>query len=452
MSTMTLKKAAIINMIGKYSNVLIQLIINAILARLLSPEDFGVVALITVFTNFFLVLSDMGISTGIIQRKDLTNMDNNSIFSFTVILGIILAVLFAILGFFISNFYNNDIMITLCILLTVSVFFNTINMVPNAILLKNMDFVSIAIRTLLVNIIVGIITIILAIIGFKYYSLIINSILVSILTFILTIRKAPVKFCKIDKSSLKKISSISSFQFYFSFVNYFSRNLDNLTIGKFLGSSPLAYYDKAYKLMMYPNTMLTGVISTALHPILSNYVEQPKIIYKKYLDVLKFTLLLGVPIATICFFSADEIISIVYGNRWLQASNILKILSFSLLVQLCLSSTGAIFQSLGKTKDMFYIGLTNTFILCSFILVFLILKKSLLFVALGVMIGYNLNFFITYLILFIILFFLKDINIDNVFLSLIIKSLFICIAYLFILLLFKEKIIVDILKRIKIRR
>ena len=393
---MNLRKATLINFVGKYSNVIIQLIINSILARLLSPEDFGIVAILTVFTNFFTVLSDMGISTGIIQRKDLNDEDNNTIFSFTVYLGIILSIIFCCLSVPISILYENRKLLFLCIFLSPSILFNTLNMVPNAILLKKQLFAAIAIRTIFINIIVGIITVILAFVGLKYYALIINSILISFFTFIFTFIKTQLKFkIRFSKSALYKIKDLSSYQFAFSFVNYFSRNLDNMLTGKFFGETVLGYYDKAYKLMTYPNTMLTGVISSALHPILSEYQSFPNLIYQKYVQILNGILSVGTPISVICFVCAKEIIVILYGSQWSDSIIILQLLSLSVLVQLCMSTSGAIFQSLGNTKLLFKTGLLNSLVLVRCMGISLIFK-NVVYLGLFVSIGYNLTFFFTY--------------------------------------------------------
>lgn len=108
-----------------------------------------------------------------------------------------------------------------------------------------------------------------------------DSILKSLFIFILCFRICKLKINKgYSYSSIKKIQNYSSFQFLFNFINYFTRNLDNILIGKFLGASTLGYYDKSYKLMLYPVQNLTNVITPVLHPVLSEYQNQKDIIMK----------------------------------------------------------------------------------------------------------------------------------------------------------------------------
>lgn len=92
MDNISIKKAIMINFVSKYSNVFIQLIINSILARLLTPDDYGIVAVITVFINFFTIIADMGIGPAIIQYKDLGEKQISDIFVFTFFVSVLISI------------------------------------------------------------------------------------------------------------------------------------------------------------------------------------------------------------------------------------------------------------------------------------------------------------------------------------------------------------------------
>ena len=145
--------------VQKYSGLIVQIIVTAILARLLTPEDFGVVAIATVLIAFFTLFTDMGIGSAIIQKQDLTQEDLNSIFSFTIWGGILLAVLFFWAAYLIGAFYKEDSLVLICQLLSVNLLFAAWNIVPNALLNKNKRFKFIAERTLSLQVICGIISV-----------------------------------------------------------------------------------------------------------------------------------------------------------------------------------------------------------------------------------------------------------------------------------------------------
>ena len=122
--------------IAKYSGIIISLVVAGILARLLSPDDFGIVAIATVIISFFAIFTDMGLSPAIIQNKALTQDDLTNIYSFTFWTGIAVALLFFIASWPISAYYDSPILRTLCQLLSINLFFASVNIVPGACFTK----------------------------------------------------------------------------------------------------------------------------------------------------------------------------------------------------------------------------------------------------------------------------------------------------------------------------
>lgn len=347
--------------IQKYSGLIVQIIVTAILARLLSPEDFGVVAVATVLIAFFTLFTDMGIGPAIIQKQDLTQDDLNSIFSFTVWGGIVLAALFFVVAYPIGHFYKEESLVLICQLLSINLLFAAWNIVPNALINKNKRFKFIAKRTLSLQVISGIISVFAAYQGLGLYALLISPIFTAIGVFILNYRQYPLAFrYRVHTEALKKIFSYSSFQFLFNFINYFSRNLDKLIIGRYFSMHELGYYEKSYRLMMLPLQYVTNVITPVMHPILTTLQNDYVNLTEKYNKIIKLIATISFPMGIFLYFAADDIIYIVYGDRWEKAIPVFQILSLSLPLQMILSTTGAIYQAAGKTNWLFYGGLSNT--------------------------------------------------------------------------------------------
>lgn len=399
MSNISIKKASVIFALSKYSNLVINLIITIVLARLLSPYDFGIIALLEVFAYLFILMSEIGISSGIIQNKELTDQDNNSLFSLTIYFGLILMVLFAFSGIPVSIIYGTPIYKYLVPLISISVFFNAINIVPNATLLKQFDFKSIAKRNIIVNVVAGLIAVFLAFFGFRYYALIAFNIINAILLFVWNYSKKRFKFLyRVSFQSLKKILNYSIYQFLFSIVNYFSRNTDKILIGKYFNSEVLGYYDKSYKTLLYPVGYLTNVITPVLHPILSNNQNDHDIILEKYLKVVKFLSIIGVFATGGAFIASAEIILILFGEKWISVVPIFHILSLSIWFQMISSSSGAIFQSAGNTRKLFFTSIF-TFATTICLVIAGILTNNISSLAYFVLISYILNFITTFIML-----------------------------------------------------
>lgn len=346
--------------VGKYSNVIVQFIVNMILARLLTPEDYGVVAIVQIFLAFFTMLSDMGIGPAIIQNKELSKDDISVIFKFSIYLAVLFAIIFVFMGYPVNLFYSDDVYIPIFIILGFSVFFHAVFVVPRALLLKDKDFKKVNGVDVLSSVIKGIVSIILAFLGFKYYALIIGGIVQAMMMFIFYY--LPTKISprtKLRKDPLLKIWSFSRNQFGFNFINYFSRNLDSILIGRYLSPGQLGYYNKAYQLSLYPNQILAGVITPVIQPILSDFENELDVIREVYLKITKILANIGVPLSIFFFFAADNIIFILFGDQWGASVMSFKILSVSVWIQMIASSTGAIYQSTNRTDLLLVSGIQS---------------------------------------------------------------------------------------------
>lgn len=464
MKVNSVKRAAIINMSSKYIVIVIQLIYTAVLSRLLTPEDYGIVAIINVFVNFFNILADMGIGSAIIQWQDLDKEEINSIFTFSCLISILLALFFYALSCPIAMFYDDSVYLKLGPLLSFSVLFNTLNTVPNALLMKEKKFMRVAIRQVVVAVVCSIFAIITAVMGWRYYSLILYSVLYAIIAFAWNFKDSGLSLVKhINMNSIKKIKSYSTYLFGFNIVNYFSRNLDNMLIGRSMGKTAVGSYNKAYQLMLYPTNNLARVITPVLHPFLAKRQTETEYLYTSFIKTVKIFSLISVFIQMICFFGSNELVNILYGNQWEETRICFKILSLSVWSQMICSASGAYFQALNATDIQMRRGITDTLIMI--IGIFTGIRfKSIMVISMCVMISYNLNFFTmlyylirktfkkditSFLILLLpdfvieiglaICFYLISLfSIDNYFLSLIVKLIIAGITFVFLLLVTKQ--------------
>lgn len=385
--------------LSKYVSILTNLIINSVLARILTPEEFGVVAIISVFTAFFNIIADIGIGSAVVQNRELESHDINMLFTITLYFAIVLTALFAVISFPIAKFYENRAYITIGAVLSLSLFFNTLNTIPNAVLMREEKFFSIAVRTIVCNLISGVSAVCFALKGAGYYALVIQSVSNSAMIFGWNYCNSRLKLTrKIELSCIKKVKDFSVYWFGFNLLNYFARNLDNLMMGKILGERALGYYDKAYKLMLYPVQNLTYILNSVLHPILSKYQDNLEEIYLKYVKILKVLSLVGLFISVFCLFNGREIILVVFGQQWEMAVPAFKILSISMWFQITNSSSGAIYASINKTKLLLKSGIIYIPIQ---IILFIIAsrKREIEIIAVAASVGLILKFFIDYIIL-----------------------------------------------------
>lgn len=392
---MGIARATLINGGAKYINVFFMIIANAILSRLLSPDDYGKVAIITVFVTFFMTFSDIGLGAGVVQNKELIDEDVTNIFSFSFYLSAIVATAFVFVAYPIAWFYHDYEYVKIGRLLAISLFFNAFSMIPNACMMKEKRFLITGVRTIFAYVISYSIAILLAYNGAKYYSLVWQAIIYAVITFFwnIAITRLHFKF-RFKYSSVSKILSYSSYNFGFDFLEYFVRNMDSFLTGKFMGSAMLGYYNKAYSLMLYPVVYLTNVIATVLHPILSDYQNDKEFIWRKFISVFKVLSLLGAFISVFCFFSAKEIVYILYGEKWNLSIPCVQMLSISVWFQMTSTSYDGIYRSLGKTRLLFDTAIIFVPVQLACIIVGC-LSRNLIILSGAVTLAYVLKFLIT---------------------------------------------------------
>lgn len=384
--------------IAQYSNVFINLFIGAVLARLLTPEEFGTVAMVTVFVTFFSLFSDMGISVGIVQFRNLTSDNLSSIFNLSLIIGATLGIGFWFSAHLIAGFYNSDKFIKIVQALSIVLLFHAAAMPALGILRRDQKFKQIGLSTVSISLITGIVGIILAYIGFSYWALIIRSILSAVFLFVIQSILAKIRIKAVwDFKGLFAMLKYSLYNFLFQFVNFFSRNLDNILIGKYLGPEQLGFYEKSYRVMKMPLDNFTTIIAAVTHPVLSNHGNDTLI--KTHLKLIKMLALIGIPISVLLFHFRSEIIIVLFGNQWGPSAEPFKWLALSVWIQMILSSTGGIFQASGKTNYYFLAGILSAIIMVIAI-VLGIISDSIEKVGFFLLFAFVINFFQGFYILY----------------------------------------------------
>lgn len=394
--------------LSKYIGIAINLLITAILARLLTPTDFGIVAIAMIFIVFFEMLSDMGIGPAIIQKQDLNENDLRSIYTLTLYIGLILTVLFLLISGFVADCYSYPLLDRIMKLISISILFHCLDIVPQNLFRKNKKFRYLAFRSLIIHTLCGIISVISAYNGLGIYALLINPVVSPVIIYIIDIYKIRLKFTfLINKNSLNKILSYSIYLYLQSFINYFSRNLDKLIVGKTFSISELAYYEKSYRIMMIPVANLSHVVSPAIQPIFSQFQNDKDLQFNRALKIIYFLSIIAFPLSFFCYFSSEEIILIFLGKQWVGAVSAFKILSLSIGFQILYSPQAAFFQSANATKTMLYCSILTAFLNVLSIVLGCFIFNSMTILCWSIVFTYLFSMFITYYVMIKYIFYNK---------------------------------------------
>ncbi|WP_167604638.1 MOP flippase family protein [Maribellus sediminis] len=324
-------------------------VFSIILARLLSPDDFGMFAMITVFSNFGLLFNDFGFGHALIYKKETTKQDFDTVFILNVWLGVLLSIVFYFLAPLISDFYGEPRLENLTKAFSVVFVLQSVGLVNMVELKKKIDFKRVAIIENISLLLSSICAIILAFLNFGVWSLIarnlMNMILRTILVFFVSSYRPGFSFTLTVVKKLWKYSASVSVN---GFLTYWMRNLDNLMIGKMIGQQSLGVYNMAYQIMLFPIRNISNVIKDVLFPSFSSINNDINRIREVYLKVIQTIALVAFPLLAGVSVLSDLFVYLVLGEKWESMIPVLSLLSLVAIPQSVFTVNGTIYLNTGR--------------------------------------------------------------------------------------------------------
>ncbi len=344
--------------------------ISVILARLLSPRDFGLLGMILVFTGFVSSLSDMGLGPSLVQQRTVSERHLNSVFWANVAAGAFLTILFVLAAPLIARFYKEPLLRLLTSIVALNLILGSLNVVQNALLERSLNFRAkfwIGSVSLSVS---GTVAIGLALIGAGVWSLVGQSLTLTAIQVVIMWRlfswRPRLSF---DLAAFRQLIRFGSNLMGVTIVYYWARDFDKLAIGRLLGSSALGIYSLADKLMRLPFENVTGTTTAVMFPALSAMQDEIESVKRTYLRATRMIALLTFPMMIGLCILAEPAILVVYGNKWREAIGVTQVLCLSGLVQSIYPTAGWIFLSRGRADMMFRWGIYTALVRVAGVLV-----------------------------------------------------------------------------------
>lgn len=328
-----LKNKTIESLFWSFADNLLQQIVNfivgIILARLLSPEDFGLIGIISVFIAMSNIFVNSGLSDALINKNETTDIDYNTVFWTNIFLGIITYFSLFFIAPYVAFFFKNDELILLIRITALSVLIVSFSSIQRAILTRFLNFKIITVISMISVFVSGSIAIYMAFNGFGVLSLVIRMVLGQAMTFLLfwIINKWRPKFI-FDLSSLKSLYSFGSNLFLSRFINTLYNNIYYFIIGKLFSPSALGYYTRAETFNNLASSNISNTIQRVSFAVLSSKRSKEDQ-FNTFNLFFNMTILITFSLMAILFVSANEIILILLGEKWIQSIIYLKLLIFS---------------------------------------------------------------------------------------------------------------------------
>lgn len=301
-------------------------IVSIVLARILSPKDYGTIALVMVFTTILQVFVDSGLGTALIQKKDADDLDFSSVFYFNFGVCIILYVGMFFLSPLIANFYDDELLIPIIRVISLTIIFSGIKGIQQAYVSRHMMFKRFFFSTLGGTIFSAFLGIVLAYSGFGVWALVaqqISNTAIDTLILWLTVKWRPQKIF-----SLKRLINLLSFGWKLlvsSLLDTCYNNLRNLIIGKLYSSSDLAFYNQGDK---FPKVIVTNIntsIDSVLLPTISSAQDDRERVKNMTRRAIKTSTYVMAPLMMGMAFCAEPIVHLVLTDKWLPCVPYLRI-------------------------------------------------------------------------------------------------------------------------------
>ena len=329
----------------------------AVLARLLTPEDYGLIGMATVITGFVEYFKDLGLSAATIQRPQINHQQVSTLFWINFGVGCLMAISVALLAPAIAHFYREPRLQTVTFGLAANFIFSGLTVQHQALLRRQMQFTNLA-KIEILAMAMGVCTAIAA----AYYGLNYWALVLMLMATAITNAIGVWLACDWRPGLPKRDSQVGSMLAYggnltgFGIVNYFSRNLDNVLIGRRWGSQQLGLYAQAYKLLLLPIQQINNPITSVALPTLSSLQTDPIRYSRYYYKAILLITTLGMPIVAFMFAAADKVILLMLGQKWLGAVPLFRLLMPAAFVGTFNVAGGWVYQSLGRTDRQFRIG------------------------------------------------------------------------------------------------
>ncbi|MGA2099247.1 MAG: lipopolysaccharide biosynthesis protein, partial [Candidatus Acidiferrum sp.] len=340
---------------GRYA---VSMASTAVLARLVSPGDYGLLAMVATITVLAQAISDFGLSWATVQREQLDRNQIDSLFFMNCAFGLFLTIICFLTAPYVAKFYHHAELTKIVIACSGVLLLSAVAVQPTALLRRQMKLKELSACALWSLTISAVISMFLAWLGFGYWALVAQLVLQQVIATVLSFPmsryypRLPLNFLNIGT-----LLTFGGYSAAYGIVNYFARNLDNVLIGKVWGAVALGYYSRAYFLMTLPGMLVIAGFSGVLIPSLASLRKEPDRMQSAYLRAIRLITVLGCSVAVGLAATATEAVELVYGPKWHAVVPIMLWLSAASILQPIQNTAQWLYIVAERGRGMFLMGL-----------------------------------------------------------------------------------------------
>lgn len=337
------------NMLNTYANAVITTVVGILLARLLSPRDFGLIGMVVIFTGLANLFATLGMGQSVVKIKNLNEYHLRVATTITVITSIVIYIIFYFTAPLMAEFFREQKLISILRVLATLFIISGLSTVSYGQMQKELDFKGIMIISISSNCAYGVISATLAILGYGVWSLVFGRVIASILSSIMTVNRYPLHWKPlIRKKEFKEVAGFGSGVSLSNILFYGTSNIDYLLIGRFINPYSLGLYTRAFNSVTEIIERISGGIYNVLFPAFALVQDEKEKLRKAYLRTIQTVSYILFPILFSAVVAGDYIIKGLYGSKWAGAINSFKILALAGVLSITLRYSGAVAYATGR--------------------------------------------------------------------------------------------------------
>jgi len=334
----------------------VQLGVTVILARALVPADFGLIGMASVALAFVTPLNEMGMGAALVQRKDLEAAHAGTVFWFQMAMALGAALLLSAGAPLIAAFFSRDDVTPLLRVLCWTLPLGAMAAAPQALLLRSLRFGHVAFVETFSLTASGALAVVLALAGWGVWSLVAQSLAAAVVTAALMLSLSRFNpFARAARPALARLKDLAAFSAPltgYQILNFFSRNLDDVLIGRFLGAQALGYYGMAYRIMMFPLQKVSGIVGRVSFPAFSSMGDDVARIRGVYLKSVQYISLITFPLMAAVMVAAPELTRLAFGPQWGPVAPLVSVLALAGMAGSVGTTVGSLFLARGRSALM----------------------------------------------------------------------------------------------------
>ena len=326
----TTKRGLVWSAIERFGTQGVSFLFGVILARLLSPEAYGIIAMPMVFLALAQVFIDSGFSSALVRKPDLREEDLSTAFYFNIVVGVVCYLILFVASPFIADFYNTPILSDLLKVTALAALFNPLCIVQQTILTKKIDFKTQANISLLATLLAGCVGIVMAFNGYGVWSLVVQQVGAALIRVIALWKMSQWRpRAKWSNESFRYLWNYGSKMLVSGLLDTMYNNIYPIVIGKFYSADSLGVYTRAQHFAELPSSNITGVLQRVTFPVLSTIQNEEERLKHSYRQLLKLSAFVVFPLMALLAGISDPMIRIFLGDQWEETILLLQLICFS---------------------------------------------------------------------------------------------------------------------------